>query len=159
MNTLKVTLPKEEYTTLEYSQNNQVGMATINTALRHFEHKLVFPWHLSVVILCAEKNQDMIPTKAENDLLLAFEDTLRQAIQANGNAVFLASITKNGYRELIWRVHQPEAANDYLHDLIETENHPRPFDFTLEADEGWFKTEWHFNMLDKIPDYDMPGKK
>lgn len=158
MNTVKVTLPKEDYTTIEFSQNGQVGMATINTALKDFAHKAIFPWHLSQVILCEEKNEDDMPSKSENDTLLAFEETLRKAIQANGNAVFIASITKAGYRELVWRVHQPEIANDYLLDLIEAENHPRPFDFTLEADEVWFKTEWHFNLLNQTPDFDMPGK-
>lgn len=159
MNKQSITLPKEDYAIIEYSQNNQVGMATINSALKNFEHKAVFPWHLSLIILCNEVNAEKIPAKAENEVLLEFEERLGEALQSNGNAVFFASITKNGYRELIWRVHQPEIANDYLLDIIHREDHPRPFDFTLEEDKGWYKTEWHFNMLDKTPDYAMPDKK
>ena len=158
MKTIKMTLPKEDYTTIEFSQNNQVGMATINTALKSLEHKDVFPWHLSIVILCESKNDELMPTKTENDTLLTFESQLREQLQSNGNSIFMASITKNGYRELIWRVHDPLPANDYLHDLIDSEQHPRPFDFTLDADQGWFKTEWHFNLLNQTPDHGMPEK-
>jgi hypothetical protein len=157
MQTVKIDLPQEDYSIIEFSQNGLVGMATINAALKNFKHKNVFPWHLSLVIVCEDINDEKIPTKTEHEVLRAFEEKLGNHLQANGNALFLASITKNGYRELIWRVYQPEIANDYLHELIETENHPRPFDFTLEEDKGWFKTQWHFNMLDKQPDYDMPG--
>jgi len=159
MQKIEIQIPTEDYSIIEYSQNGVVGMATINQALRGFNHKSAFPWHLSLIIVCNELNQDKMPSKAENDTLRAFEESLGTALQANSNAIFLASITKNGYRELIWRVHSPYSANDYLLDLIEQENHPRPFDFTLDEDTKWHKTEWHFNMLDKKPDYAMPGEQ
>lgn len=159
MQAVKIQLPIEDYSVIEYSQNGMVGMATINQALRHFEHNAVFPWHLSLIIVCSDINNNKMPNKAEHDTLREFEEILSTTIQNNGNAVFLASVTKNGYRELIWRVHQPELANDFLLDLINTENHPRPFDFTLENDPKWHKAEWHFNMLDKKPDYAMPGEQ
>ncbi len=159
MSTLNITLPKEDYAIIEFSQNNQVGMATINSALKNFDHKAIFPWHLSLIIVCTDINEEKMPIKSEHEVLRKFEEPLGNALQSNGNAVFLASVTKNGYRELIWRVHQPELANDYLLGIINHESHPRPFDFTLEQDDGWYKAEWHFNMLNKTPDYKMPNEK
>jgi hypothetical protein len=156
MNTINISLPKEDYAIIEFTQNQQIGVATINTALKNFEHKSVFSWHLSLIVLCEDLTDDKMPSKKEHEELKLFEEMLCKALQSNGNAIFLASITKNGYRELIWRVYQPEIANDYLLDLIENEDHPRPFDFTLDQDLAWHKTEWHFNILDKKPDYQMP---
>jgi hypothetical protein len=43
--------------------------------------------------------------------------------------------------------------------MLHREDHTRPFDFTLNEDNVWHKTEWHFNMPDKTPDYKMPDKK
>ena len=89
-----------------------------------------------------------MPLKSEQELLCEFEEKLDSVIKKDGNALFLASITHNGSRELLWRVYQPEAPNDFLHKLIENEDHPRPFEFTLEQDIAWTKAKWPLDSLD-----------
>lgn len=146
--TVKVALPEEDYVYIEFTQNEMPGKAIINQSLKTFEHKPVFAWHLSLMVIYKDHIEDKMPSKAEQEVLFEFEKTLDEKIKANNNALFLASITHDGNRELIWRVYHPHTANDIIYDVIETEDHPRPFDFTLEEDKEWIKAKWHLDALD-----------
>ena len=148
MQTLRFDLPQDDYNIIEFSSNDSPGIMTVNAALKDFKHKQVFAWHLMVTVLLADTVKDNMPSRAEHELMIKFEDELDQIIRNQGNALFFASITQNGKRELHWRVYQPEVANDFLHDLIATEKHPRDFEFTLEQDIAWTKARWPLESLD-----------
>ena len=145
---VKITLPKDDYSIIEFSQDDKPGLMTVNAALKDFADKNPFAWHLSLMIILEETVKDNMPSQAEQQVLVEFEEKLDQVLRANGNAVYLASITQDGQREVIWRVYNPEIANDYLHDLIEAEDHPRPFEFTLEQDITWNKAKFPLDSLD-----------
>jgi len=86
------------------------------------------------------------PSQADRDLLDPFEDSLRSLLNsdpARPNALFLARITWNGTRELIYRVHDPEVANDALQGIIKSREYPREFDFRMDDDPEWEMAEWH----------------
>ncbi len=148
MQKITISLPVEEYSIIEFSLDEKPGIMTVNAALKDFEHKNIFAWHLSVIVIYNDHVKDNMPSKAEQELLCKFEETLDENIKKNNNAVFLASITHNGSRELIWRVYNPELPNDFLHELIEKEDHPRPFEFTLDQDIAWTKARWPLDSLD-----------
>jgi hypothetical protein len=148
MQKVQIELPIESYSLIEFSQDDKPGIMTVNAALKDFQHKKIFPWHLSLMLSFNDKVADAMPSKTEHDILMQFEEQLGNHITAAGNALFLSSITHNGVRELIWRVYQPEIANDYLHDLIDSEDHPRAFSFTLEQDSHWEKAAFPLDSLD-----------
>jgi hypothetical protein len=149
MQKVSVTLPQEDLSIIEFTENELPGLLTVNAALKDFSERMPFAWHLSVMVVYKNTVNDNMPSKTEQELLVQFEEQLDKAFKKDGNALFLANITHNGSKELIWRVHNPEIPNDYLHDLIESEDHPRPFEFTLEQDVSWAKAKWPFSCLEQ----------
>ncbi|NRA41588.1 MAG: DUF695 domain-containing protein [Pseudomonadales bacterium] len=146
--TVSVVLPQEKLSFIEFSQDDKPGVMMVNAAVKDFEHKTPFAWHLSVLILCQQTVKDNMPSQAEQQLLVEFEERLDKQLRAEGNALYLASITQDGQREVIWRVYNPEKANDFLHHIIDSEDHPRPFEFTLEQDITWAKAKFPLDSLD-----------
>ncbi len=143
-----IKLPSDDYSIIEFSQDEKPGMMTVNSALKDFDSKHPFAWHLSVLVLLGETIKDNMPSQVEQQAMVDFEKKLDKVIRQDGNALYLATITQDGHCEMIWRVYNPEIANDYLHELIESEDHSRPFEFTLEQDITWAKAKFPLESLD-----------
>ena len=92
-------------------------------------------------------NENGMPSRQEVEVIDSFGDELDEAIKGpdleKPNALFLVRITWNGTRELIWRVFDPEVANSYLQEILNSNNYVRPFDYRMEEDESWELTKWH----------------
>ena len=147
MEEFRVVIPDEKYTVLEFLQKGFPGVALINRALRTFEPKVVFGWHLSLIIDFENVIENDMPSQQERDVMDEFEERFSSLLKGpdseKPNALFLARITWNKTRELIWRVYQPEAANKLLETVIEQNQYSRPFDYRLEYDKDWKLAEWH----------------
>jgi hypothetical protein len=145
----RVIIPEQSYSILEFEQDELPGIAAVNTALRGFEPKVVFAWHLSVMLQLEELAQNGMPTMAERDVVNRFAESLDSAIKGKDsskpNALFLARITWNATFELIWRVFDPELADHYLRSLINDVPavRPRAFDHRMTEDPTWELTRWH----------------
>jgi hypothetical protein len=109
----------------------------VNQSLTNFEPKVVFGWHLSIILACNQLADNGMPTQDEKLVLDQFGDELDRHLKADGNAVFLARITWNGTRQLLYRVYDPEVASEYLMGFINAETQVRDFDFRMEHDEIW----------------------
>ncbi|MEH2541089.1 MULTISPECIES: DUF695 domain-containing protein [unclassified Bradyrhizobium] len=136
-------IPTEVHTLLEFRQRDRPGFAIVNTALREFERRAAFSWHLSVLICCDDLVENWLPSPDEQKVLYEFEDRLASLITADSNALFLARVTLDARREIIWRVHEPEAPHSALSELLASKNYPREFDYRIESDPEWRKTEWY----------------
>ncbi len=145
----RVVIPEEVYTIVEFKQNGLPGKASINSALVGFEPKVVFGWHLSIMIAAQDLTENKMPTSNEETVLDRFHSELDSPIKANGNALFLGEVTNNGWRELLYRVYDPEPVNTYLQDLISSKTHRRPFDFRIDEDKDWAKAQWHLNAVSR----------
>ena len=147
MKEFKVIIPDEYYSILNFRQEELPGVAVVNTSLRTFEPKEVFGWHLSIMLQCEELIDNGMPSKAEVKVIDDLGDFLDEKIKGENrerpNALFLARITWNGTRELIWRVNDPEISNTFLKNLIENTSTIREFDYRIDDDEEWKLTEWH----------------
>jgi hypothetical protein len=143
----RVVIPNEVHTLIKFHQRDLPGFATVNSVLREFEPKIGFPWHLSVLTRCVQLVEDRLPSEGEQKLLYQFEDKLDPLIKARGNALFLARVTHDAQREIIWRVHDPEAANSVLRGILRTKDYLREFDYRMDEDPKWEKTLWY---LDKV---------
>jgi hypothetical protein len=135
------------HTLIEFRQRDLPGLATVNSALKEFEPKIAFSWHLSVLISCVQLIENRLPSADEQNLLYEFEDKLDRLIKAEGNALFLARVTHDAQREIIWRVHDPEVANSVLRGFLRTKDYLREFDYRMDEDPRWKKTLWY---LDKV---------
>jgi len=141
----RVVVPKEAHTLIRFRQRDLPGFATVNSALKEFEPKIAFSWHLSVLINCVQLVEDQLPSTNEQHLLYEFEDKLDPLIKAEGNALFLARVTHDAQREIIWRVHDPEAANSVLQGILHTKDYPREFEYRMDEDPTWEKAVWYLD--------------
>jgi hypothetical protein len=108
----------------------------VNSALRFFECRDQFAWHLSIIIECKELGSSGMPTAEENQVLYALEDEIGKNLLLNDNAVFLARVTCCGQRELSYRVRAPKDANQWLALLVAQPN-PREWQYQMEHDPDW----------------------
>jgi hypothetical protein len=136
-------IPAEQHALLEFRQRDLPGFATVNTALREFDRRNAFSWHLSVLICCDDLVENRLPSADEQKVLYEFEDKLVLLLTAESNALFLARVTHDARREIIWRVHEPEASHSALNELLASKNYPREFDYRIESDPEWRKAEWY----------------
>ena len=145
----QVVIPGESFALLEFERDEKLGSAVVNIALRGFEPKIVFGWHLSLIIELEEVDDEKMPTDAEREVVDAFGKTLDLAIIGKDtekpNAVFLGQVLWNGTLELIWRVFEPDPVNDFLQSIYKEEGdrRPRTFDFQMEHDVEWKLCQWH----------------
>jgi hypothetical protein len=133
----RVVIPEEVFGILQWEEEGLPAICVVNQALANFEPKVVFGWHLSMIIDSQEDAGNGMPMPHEKEVLDHFGDDLDKHLKANGTALFLARITWNGTRQLLYRVYDPEAANDYLMGIIKAKSQMRPFEFRMEHDEAW----------------------
>ena len=153
MTEYRVIIPDEDYQIVKFRQDDLPGVAVINRALREFEPKVVFSWHLSVMIQFVDLIEQGMPSQADRDLVDPFGDMLDARFKGDSpekpNALFLARITWKGSRELIYRVFDPEPADAVLREVIEKKTYPREFDYRINNDAGWKLASWHLNACVK----------
>lgn len=152
MTAFRVIIPDEKISLVEFRQKDMPGLAAINSALRDFEPKLVFAWHLSVMVRFKDLMEgNGMPSRAERAIVDPFGDGLDAQFKGPAtkkpNALFLARITWNGTRELIYRVFDPEPANGFLQEMIAAKSYPRDFDFRIDHDPEWKLAEWHLSAV------------
>jgi len=147
MTDFKVIIPDEHYQVLNFVQDDLPGIAIINSALKTFQPKEVFNWHLSIMLDFEDIVDNGMPSKNEQHVIDKFGDFLDASIKGKDtnkpNALFLARITWNKTRELIWRVYDPKESYRFLKQIISDNSSPRPFDYRMEADNEWKLAEWH----------------
>lgn len=146
-NEVRIVLPEERYTLIEYKRDNLPCIAAINSGLLDFEHKEIFHWHLSVIIDFKDIVENGMPSEEEREIVDPFCDKLDEEIKAGGNALFLVRETWNKTRRLVWMVYDPEIAHQHLQYIIEYRRHPRPFDYRMEEDFEWSKPESYLNAV------------
>ena len=148
---LRVIIPEEHFHIIEFIQDGMPGVGAINYALKAFQPKEVFSWHLSIMVELEDLIDNGMPSLREHEAIDAFEWLLDSNIKGpdakKPNAVFFARITWNKTGELIWRVYDPEVANAYMTKIIEEDVHSRPFDYRLDHDEEWKLAEWALRAL------------
>lgn len=147
---LRVIIPGEQYKIVEFIQEDMPGVAAINSNLKTFEPKEVFAWHFSIMFDLEDLADNGMPSIAERELMDNYGELLDKNIKGpddkKPNALFLARITWNGTRELIWRVYNPELTNNYLQQVMANDSSPRPFDYRIDPDKEWKLAEWHLSF-------------
>ncbi|MEM6297462.1 MAG: DUF695 domain-containing protein [Bacteroidota bacterium] len=143
----RIKIPEPQYTVIRFIQDGHKGVASFNIALRDLSHKLVFGWHLSIMVhIDNVKTDNGMPSQADNAEIEKYEDWLDEKLnpdQVKPNALFLSRVTWNSTIELIWRIHNPEEVNDFLQEVLQERNYPFPFDYRIDPDGDWELADWH----------------
>ena len=144
-----VVIPDESFQLVKFRQEDLPGIGVINSALRSFQPKEVFSWHLSIMVQLEGMLDNGMPSREERDALEPWEEDMetifKGAESQKPNALFLARITWNSTRELIYRVFDPEPVNSFLQETIKTKEYVRPFDYRIDPDDQWKLADWHLN--------------
>jgi hypothetical protein len=147
----KVIIPQENYSIVEFKRDNLPAIAVINTAIKDFEPKIIFGWHLSIILDFNEMVENGMPSKQEQAIVDSFGDKLNALIKGEDktkpNALFVGRITWNKTRQFIWRVHNPEIANNTLKQIIDSKDYPRHFDYRMQSDQTWDFAKGYFKGL------------
>lgn len=141
------------YTLINTSRGSLPAVIVVNSALRSFDRRDEFPWHLRIEIDCKELAEKGMPTNAEGKVLYQLEDEIGAALDLQGNGIFAARITCNGHRELIYRIHDPEKAASNLQRLLENPTPLREWDFRMEEDADWNLVQAELRLLEKDPKF------
>ena len=148
---MRVVVPDERPVVIEFVQEELPGIALMNGALVEFEPKQVFRWHLSVMVEFENLIENGMPSRGERELVDPFGDSLDAQLKgpdpAKPSALFLARITWNATRELVYRVFEAEVANRTLEELISARTYPREFDYRIDDDPQWELAKWHLDAL------------
>lgn len=114
----------------------------VNRGLADFAHPELFAWHLSIAIPAQALDENALPTAEElgplnetSDAVTAFVLESRTERDAP-NILFLAQSTWAGTRELIFRVHDSDAALLLLSKKT-FEKWARDWEFQLSEDPEW----------------------
>jgi hypothetical protein len=87
-----------------------------------------------------------MPTPEESKILFEIGDKIESAIEGS-NALFLARSTWDGLRQLSFRVHDPELANDTLQSLLAIKPHARFWEYRMHEDPEWAEAAYIFKLF------------
>jgi len=146
-NEVRVVIPEEQFGILEWEDEGLPCICVLNSALKDFEHKNIFSWHLSVIIDFEDLIGNRMPSQEERNIVDPFCDQLNEDIKAGGNALFFMRETCNGSRQMVWRVYDPEIADAHLNYVLEYHRYPRQFDYHMTQDTDWEKATWYLNQI------------
>jgi hypothetical protein len=150
-----VELPEPHYSLIDTERDGMPAVVVINDALEGFEHRDIFPWHLTITIEATRLAKNGMPTKAEATLLDDLGDKLEESLAActteHGatNILFLARITCDGKRELIYRVHDPEIADAELARKTAVLDE-REWSYEMVSDEDWAEAAFASQLLGAV---------
>ena len=147
----RVDIPDEVFAVLEWQDEGLPAICVVNQALANFEPKMVFRWHLSILLACEQLAANGMPTQVEREALDLFGDDLGRHLKADGNALFLARITWNGTQQLLYRVYDPEVTNGYLMGIIHEQTQRRNFDFQMDRDDTWALAKYYLSHWEADP--------
>jgi hypothetical protein len=118
--TVRILIPEPHYTLFNTTRSDLPEVIVVNDALLTFVHTDIFPWHLEVTIDAVSLAENGMPTPDESAILFELGDAIEEAL-VGYNALFLARSTWNGFRQLSFRVHDPEVAHNLLQRLTAVE--------------------------------------
>jgi hypothetical protein len=151
MQEFRVIIPEENYTIITFNRENLPAIMVINSSLLKFEPKEVFDWHLSLTIDFETEIENGMPAQSETDVTLPFEKYIDEQLKGDDtdkpNALFFGRITWNGTRELIYKIHNPEIANETLQKIIDDKTYPREFDYVMKFDKDWKLHKKHLEAV------------
>lgn len=140
-----IVLPDPHYTLFNGERDSLPEVVVVNDALLAFEHTDIFAWHLEVTLHAVDLADQGMPSPDESKLLFEIGDEIERAILGY-NALFLARSTWNGFRELAYRVYDPDAADKILQELLAKEQR-RFWEFHMKYDPSWKHAGFYFQLF------------
>ena len=139
----RIAVPETEYALFDTRRRDLPAVVAVNKSLVKFEPKDVFPWYLSIVIEGRDLAQNRMPTRDENEVLTSLGDRLERRVlstataEGSTNVLWLAHLTWNGRRQLLYYVHNPEPVDHALRRMLDGGPSEREWEYVMECDPAW----------------------
>lgn len=163
MTDYRFLISDEHYQIIKSRQEDLPGTGVISKAFDDFESKAVFSWHLSLMVEFNSRADYSMPSKEEQEVVDAFGDSLDRNFKGSEpgkpNALFLARITWNKTRELIYRVFEPEPVHQNFTRLTDERTSPSAFDYHIDNDPDWKLAKRHLNAANAQQSKPKPGSR
>lgn len=140
-------IPQPYFALIDTTKDGLPAVVVVNSALVGYDDLELFPWHLKITVDCNFLGENGMPTSSEVKVLDAWEDFLSGSLGIQKNTLFLARITWNGVRDLLFRVHDPEIVDGVLRELISVEPQVREWRYRMEHDPDWGLAKPEFQLL------------
>ena len=139
----KFKVPAPTYTMVHREDEGAPVYAAINTTLAHLtaDNKALFTWQLSLILDLETEDEDGLTLDEESKAIEPFCQRVETELRMGGNAIPLARITWRKTRELLFRVYNPAQADESIQRLIEQDENPRPFSYSIDPDDQWTMAE------------------
>ena len=140
-----IVVPEPHFTLFNGQRDGLPEVVVVNDALLSFDHTEIFAWHLEVTLHAVDLVDNGMPSPDESLLLFQIGDKIEQSI-VGYNGIFLARSTWNGFRQLVFRVYDPEVADATLQALLEGEQN-RFWEFKMHHDAEWREAGFYFQLF------------
>jgi hypothetical protein len=147
----KFVIPEASYTVIQREDEGSPVYAAVNTSLANLEpsQRELFEWQLALILELNTEDEKGLTLDYEAKEIEPFCQKLEQDLRQGGNAIPLARITWRKTRELLFRVYDPVIADELIKSIIESEDHPRPFSYSIDPDKSWEMAESYLKQFRK----------
>lgn len=149
MDDRKILIPSPHYALFDTSKGNDPAVVVVNSSLKLFKERRVFPWHLNITLICEVIADKGMPSTEENQVLNQLEDSIFEKLSFGENTLFLSRITCRGVRELGIRVRDPELTNSVLQNLLSLPNPLRQWNYAMKNDPDWVMAQPVLDLLER----------
>lgn len=133
--------PEPKLAIRESKSDEAYKIMVVNTSLKDYENKNLFPWSLWVNIDIQNKIKFGLPTKEESEILNEIEDNLKSILKNNCLFHFVGRITHDGNRDIYFYIDNPILVHKELEDLTYSDSLQREFEYVIEEDPNWSLSE------------------
>ena len=148
--TVTLFIPEESLAILETTDHEGAkALMVVNRALKEHRDnpglKQVFGYYCSIIFEYVDVDDNLWPSSEEFAIMQDYVETFDKGLKGvpeHPNALFVARVTHQGTFQMIWMLHNPQTAIEYLDEIIAKGNEVRCFEYRIEGDPEWKSLEW-----------------
>jgi Family of unknown function (DUF695) len=129
--------PGESFTIFKLDFPDGWGLASANKAYDNYPNKSFYGWHVLIELEVIDKNENGHPIDSEAAKLNAIEDKVDAFLKKNQTAHFVARVTRNGFRDLLYYIDKPAINQQQLAFFCDEVMKERAINLTIQKDPEW----------------------
>ena len=145
-----MTEAEDKHVLLHSKRDGLPAVIVVNESFAKQHVRADYPWHLSIILKPQEFGDNGMPASTEGIVLFEEGDRIEGAVVETGKARFLARITWNNTRRLLFRVSDPEPVNAALQRLISEKREAREWEYRMWEDPEWNEGKWFVSALANV---------
>jgi hypothetical protein len=129
--------PGESFTIFKLNFPDGWGLATANKAYDNYANKSFYAWHVLVELEVIVKNENGHPIDEEALKLNELEEKVNAFLKQSQTVHFVARITRNGFRDLLFYIDKPTITQQQLSAFCDEVMNERGINLGIQEDPKW----------------------